>query len=310
MGKFSNWLRENNEIEMLIEGAGNLKGLPKKIIKYIVSGTNGGYGGENSEFKLFKSNAKQSDLTAAIKLVGGFVKPSDRGTYRYSKAELEAQANNKAHAGVVVKINGEWAFYAALTYNNKFNLISNSGYVYKETYYTSKGRRHPAETDELTASDLSNYINFKEDDVDIYLVTADAERELKRQERREVKDSINTALKITPERKKALIKFLNTKSNGIIEELIQDINKSTDKINMVIQSSINQAINGVERDNSLKFNEITEELRKKLEKINSLGYQITTIVNQGVIKDKSFKTDTYSYKRFKELINDIEKENI
>lgn len=94
---FRDWLNDKKiEEQALIESAGNLKGLPKTFIKRIVGGYNTGLGGANSELKLFKANAKQKDLTAATKLVGGFVKKSDIGTRNYSKAELEAKANKDA----------------------------------------------------------------------------------------------------------------------------------------------------------------------------------------------------------------------
>lgn len=271
-----------------------------------ISSSDSGLGGENSEFKLFKSNAKQSDLTAAVKLVGGFVKPEDRGSRSYSKAELEAKANKDAHAGVLVKINGEWAFYAAMSYNNKYNLVSGKGYSRKETYYTSRGRRYPTETEELTASDLSDFINFKEDTIDIYLVTSDVEREFKRQERREVKNAINDDKRITPERKKAIIEFLKKRSGGIIEELTADIKESTDKLNSYIASSVNRAITGEEKDISGDFKKITDELNVKLQRINSLGYHIASIVQEGKIKDSGWSTgpeDSYHYKTFKSLVS-------
>lgn len=198
---------------------------------------------------MFKKDAKQSDLTAACKLTGGFVKPGEEGYRTKSRAELEAEANRKAHAGVLVKINGEWAFYAGLSYfSNKYNLISDKGRVVKDTYYTSNGRRYPSETDELTATDLSDYINFKEDEVDIYLVTADVERELKRQERAEVRGAINNVKQITPERKKAIVEFLKKRSGGVINDLVSDIQISTDNLNKIIENSINRAINGEEKD--------------------------------------------------------------
>lgn len=37
MGLFNEWMNEQKELESLIESAGNLKGLPKNIIKRIVS---------------------------------------------------------------------------------------------------------------------------------------------------------------------------------------------------------------------------------------------------------------------------------
>lgn len=194
LGTFREWLNEEKQLEQLVESAGNLKGLPKNIIKSIVSGVDKGYGGENSEFKLFKTNAKQSDLIAAMKLVGGFIKPEDRGVGSFSKAELESIAYQAAHAGVLVKIDGEWAYYAAFAaYPNKYNLISADGYVNKENLndpkssmkFTTRGR---STTFDLTPSDISKLIDFKKDNIDVYLVTSDAERLLKRQKRQEGKD--------------------------------------------------------------------------------------------------------------------------
>lgn len=313
MGLFNEWMNEQKELESLIESAGNLKGLPKNIIKRIVSRGDAanGFGGENSEIKLFKKDAKQSDLTAACKLTGGFVKPGDEGYRSKSRAELEAEANSKAHAGVLVKINDEWAFYAALTYNNKYNLVSSNGIVNKDSYYTVRGRRYPTETDELTAGDLSDFINFKEDKVDIYLVTSDVERELKRQERAAVRGAINDVKKITPERKKAIVEFLKKRSGGVINELVSDIQTSTDSLNKIIESSINRAINGEEKDYTGDFKKITDELYTKLGKINSLGYHIAGIVKEGRIKDNwGQKEDTYYYKSFKNLISEFEKSDL
>lgn len=312
IGTFKEFLNEEKELEKLVEAAGNLKGLPKNIVKSIVRGYDGGLGGENSEFKLFKSNAKQSDLTAAIKLVGGFVKPEDRGSRSYSKAELEAKANKGAHAGVLVKINGEWVYYAAFQeYNGKYNLISAKGYEQKEEPRKIGGRIRYDTTYELTATDLSKFIDFKEDKVDIYLVTADVERELKRQERREVQNAINDVNRITPERKKAIIEFLKKRSNGIIDELTADIKESTDKLNAYIASSVNRAITGEEKDISGDFKKITDEINIKLQRINSLGYHIASMTKEGKIKDTHWgggSEDSYHYKTFKSLVDAYEKE--
>ena len=313
MISFKEYLREKEELEALVESSGNLKGLPKAIIKSIVGNDrNEGYGGANSEIKLFKKDAKQSDLTSACKLTGGFVKPGEEGYRNKSRAELEAEANSKGHAGVLVKINGDWVFYARLAYySNKYNLISDKGRVTKETYYTSRGGRFPSETDELTASDLSDYINFKEDKVDIYLVTSDVERELKRRERAEVRGAINAVKGITPERKKAIVEFLKKRSGGIVNDLVSDIQISADNLNKIIESSINRAITGEEKDYTGDFKKITNELHTKLEKINTIGYFIAGMVKEGRIKDNwGQKDDTYNYKRFKELVSEFENSDI
>lgn len=160
----------------------------------------------------------------------------------------------------------------------------------------------------MTATDLSSFINFKEDTVDIYLVTSDVERELKRQERRE---NITSISKITPERKKAIVEFLKKRSNGIIEELTADIKESTDKLNKYIAASVDRAINGSDVILGLgNFQEVMVELDKKLKRINSLGYHIAGISKEGKIKDTGWSgtEDSYHYKTFKSLMDEYEKE--
>ena len=312
MISFKEYLREKEELETLIESAGNLKGLPKEIIKAIVdTDSYMGNGGKNSELVLFKKDAKQSDLTAACKYVGGFVKPGEEGYRSKSKAELEAEARKSANAGVLVKINDVVAFYAGYDdYTKKFKLISDRGYIRKDgSIFDPKGSYRYTEG-VLTATDLSKYINFKEDKVDIYLVTADVERELKRQERAEVRGAINDVRKITPERKKAIVEFLKKRSGGVINDLVSDIQTSTDNLNKIIESSINRAMNGEEKDYTGDFKKITDELYNKLGKINKLGYYIASMVKEGTIKGGYKKEDSYNYKTFKELVSAFEESGI
>ena len=184
-------------------------------------------------------------------------------------------------------------------------MISDRGYIRKDgSVFTAKNLYRYTEG-VLTATDLSKYINFKEDKVDIYLVTADVERELKRQERAEVRGAINDVKRITPERKKAIVEFLKKRSGGVINDLVSDIQASTDNLNKIIEGSINRAINGEEKDYTEDFKKITDELYTKLGKINSLGYRIASMVKEGkIIKDG------FDYKRFKELVSEFEESGI
>ena len=134
---------------------------------------------------------------------------------------------------------------------------------------------------------------------------------MKRRERAEVRGTINDVRKITPERKKAIVEFLKKRSGEFINELVSDIQISTDKLNKTIESSINRAITGEEKDYNGDFKQITDELYTKLGKINSLGYYIAGMVKEGKIKDSwGQKEDSYSYKRFKELVSEFEKSGI
>lgn len=44
------------------------------------------------------------------------------------------------------------------------------------------------------------------------------------------------------------MEFLKKRSGGVINDLVTDIQASTDNLNRIIESSINRAINGEEKD--------------------------------------------------------------
>ncbi len=57
---------------VLLEDAGNLKGLPTIFIKELTNKYNGGAAGRDSKIELYKENAKQKDVSAAARKVGGW----------------------------------------------------------------------------------------------------------------------------------------------------------------------------------------------------------------------------------------------
>jgi hypothetical protein len=111
--------------DFLNEGAGSLAGMPQPFIKAL---TNWKLGGENSKIELYKTSAKQKDLTSALKHIGGYVKPEDKGRKTYSP-EKEAAARTKEYAGVAIKVDGEWAFIGEFDeYDNKYRLFTINDY--------------------------------------------------------------------------------------------------------------------------------------------------------------------------------------
>jgi len=303
-------MKSFSEYMTLQEGAGNLKGIPKKFKDIITGksrrlGDNNGMGGENSEIVLFKANAKQRDLTAATKKVGGFVKPSDRGNYRQTKQELQAIADKDGNAGVLVKINDEWAYLAQWTEyvegGGNFALTSNEKSITVKRYNGSGRYRSSYESAYLKASELSDVIDFKEDKVDIYLVTADMQRALKREERKAARGETNG---ISKEKKAALIKFLEGKSDGVISEIKDNIDIQVNKINKVISNKVNKALKGEDVESIGSLDNIIDDLKKNLKYIDSMSYHIKSILKRGEIKDYT-KEDSYNYRNFKELTKQI-----
>lgn len=318
--KFTDFL--NYKID---EAAGSLAGIPKVLVRTITSNTHGGYGGENSKIELYKANAKQKDLTAAAKMTGGYVSPSDRSSSwssRLSTAERQALETKKLYAGVLAKVNGEWAFYIAYedyyTGNNKYRLYSAEGDVgiktrekisgtgkydsriakYIEPKYYEYTRR------ELSASDIGDVVDFNNNKVDVYLVTADMERLAKREQRQADREGIKNY--VTPEKKNATIKFLNSRTNDLISSMKQDIQDSANSINIKVKSSIDSIMNGSE----FKKIDIKDELDKlntKISEFNTLNFYLMNMMQTGMF-EKNWKNNTnktYAYKKFMEIANKI-----
>lgn len=307
--EFRNYLEEQE----LLESAGNLKGMPTKFIKELTK-TYDGLAGKDSEVQLWKKNAKQRDVTAATRMCGGWVKPGDRGYRRYSKEELQAKANKENFAGVVIKINGEWAFMASWEEvgqdGGNFKIIDAAGKAetvkrYKQSIRGYGKDRHMEywnyDSQYLKASEISDIIDFKDDIVDVYVVTTDPNRILKRQERAADK----VIAKVSPTKKKAIVKFLDSKSGGIISQADERLQALAKKISDGVSGIISSAIQGKEK--SIDTKKLTDQLTKEIESANSLAYYIRDIVKTGNIKETSWGNngDTWAYKKFKELVKQM-----
>ena len=312
--KFRNFL----EGQELIESAGNLKGLPNKFIKKLVTNHNS-LAGKGSTLQLFKKNAKQKDVTSAAKKCGGWVKPSERGYRSYSKAELQAQADKENYAGVVIKVDGEWAFMA------EYDEFGHNGGHYKITVsdgsmatvkrrdsrIIGRGARRRKLYDEfdseyLKATEISGIIDF-EQEVDVYIVTTDADRILKRQER----EADKVVPKVSSAKKKAIVKFLENKSNGIIAKSDARLQELTQKISKQVSSILTNAIQGKVKE--INTQALLDSLNKEISSANSLASYISGMVKTGNIKDKSWNgtaDDTWAYKKFKELSKEMQDQEL
>jgi len=300
--KFSEYLR-------LDEGLGNLKGLPKEFIDVIV-GRKGyidfnGQGGENSKIEIYKKNAKPTDLTAIAKKIRGYVPPKDRLERRYSKKELEAKEAKKSYAAVAIKINGEWAYLASFDeYGDgaaKFMLISNEGVVTKKEREYKKGRSYDRTRKYLKASEIKDIIDFSQN-VDIYLVTVDPNRVLSREKREKERAELNN---VSPEKRKALIKFLQKKTSKIIKIAKEESQKDIDMINKYVEETISRATEGKSKSEAINLESIVNDLRRSLQKAEALGYYIENIVKDGGIKDYR-GDDSWEYRKLKEFLKEFE----
>jgi len=83
--EFSNFSEEKE----LVESDDNPKGLSTKFIKNLVASF------DSLDDKDLYLQMFQKDMPAATKKSGDWVKPSDKGYRSYSKAELQAQADDK-----------------------------------------------------------------------------------------------------------------------------------------------------------------------------------------------------------------------
>jgi len=312
--EFRNFLEEQE----LIESAGNLKGLPNKFIKNLVTSYNS-LGGKDSTLQLFKKNAKQRDVTAAARKCGGWVKPGERGYRHSSAAEIRAKADKENYAGVVIKVDGEWAFMAEYDDytqdggNYKITVSDGSMATVKRTdnHMVGRGARrrmsyNKFDSQYLKATEISDVIDFDQE-VDVYIVTTDANRILKRQER-----ATDKAIpKVSSAKKKAIVKFLETKSNGIIAQSDDRLQKLTQKISKQISSILTNAIQGKEKEINTKA--LLDTLTKEINSASSLAYYISDMVKSGNIKDKSWNRpadDTWAYKKFKELSKEMQEKEL
>jgi hypothetical protein len=321
-------LDASTELDALVESAGNLKGLPKAFIRNFVRSSESGLGGKNSDLVLYKANAKQKDVTAAARMCGGFTRPEDKGgkfARSYSRKELESQANKKNYAGVVIKVGGEWQFMVSWEEyaidGGNFQLTAQTGSKTAKRSYQPTGKnfktgrkKDPVRFDStyLKAGEISDFIDFDET-VEVYVVTTDIERVLKRQERQA--DRLQPT-KVSPTRKKALIAFLTAKSNGIIEQIDKNLHETTDKISKQANSTLSNAAKGNAPDNSNEdISQLIDKLKSQLKDVNSMAYYISGIIKDGKINDKSWMNDnkmesTINYKLFKKMVKELEEKGL
>jgi len=304
--EFKAFLKEQE----LIESAGNLKGLPKAFIKELVTSYNS-LGGKDSTLQLFKKNAKQKDVTAAAKKCGGWIKPGERGYRHLSSVEIQAKADKENYAGVVIKVDGEWAFMAEYDEytqdGGNYRIIVSDGSIATVKRNKNHGKIKRRVYDQfdsqyLKANEISDIIDFDQE-VDVYLVTTDANRILKRQERA----ADRAVPKISATRKKAIVKFLETKYDGMISQANTRLQELTQKISKQVNSIISNAIQGKEK--TINAKELTDSLTKEINNANSLAYYVSNMVKTGSIKDKKWDgtaEDTWAYKKFKELSKEMQ----
>ena len=297
------------------ESAGNLKGLPKTFIKELVSGYDNGLGGQGSTIELYKSKAKQKDLTSATKLTGGYVKPDYRGYHNRSPKEIEAEAKKKAYAGVAVKVDGEWAWMAEwqdyTEDGGNYRLMGNRG-----TVATVKRRRSSRskwidfDARVMKAGELSNFIDFSEGNVEIYLITADKERNKLRIERA----ALSAPVGVSKTKKAALMKFMKSKSSGMVDAIQEDLLKTLDVFNKEVNSMITKASKGEYNSTSDRsVDDLFKNMRTQYEQASTIAYHINSVVKDGSIFDgrgwgDSKNEKSYSYKKFIEIMDKLKEE--
>ena len=301
--------------EPLVEGAGSLSGLPKSFIKAIVTSYEGNYGGENSKFELFKKDAKQKDVTAAAKMTGGYVAP-DKKSSSYSRhsssAEKEAEKNKKLYAGVIIKMDDEYSFmvsyqdYTEAGGNFKLTAADGSAATKKRSEKKNYGSRNYYEFDSkyLKATEISDFIDFDNSTVDVYLVTADQERLAKRDERSSVKKDTADSIKNSPEKKAALIKFLDKKAGGMLSDYEEAMNTKVKELADNVSNIFKEAAKG--EYTSTDVSKLMEPLIAQLKHASSLAYSINSVVKDGTIQDRWDKDKkTWAYDSFMKLVKDI-----
>lgn len=117
--------------------------------------------------------------------------------------------------------------------------------------------------------------------------------------------------KVSPEKKKAIVKFLDKKAGGLISAMNNDIKDSFDKMSEYVELTVKRAITGSEIKTDVNFSEEVAKLQSKLKEINYIGYYIQQIVEEGRIKDSYWKNEnTYAYKSFMEIVKSYKSEDI
>ena len=289
--------------DFLVEDAGNLKSIPTKLLKQLTSSYRT-LAGRDSDIELWKSNVKQKDVTAITKKVAGYVKDSDRGYRTSSSEEKKAKQFKNKYAGALLKINGEWTHYISWEEYSGYYLLKADGNYETVTKHRSAARRSWAyQANDLKPNDIGEKIDFKENNVDIYLVTVDQKRVEKRKERSE----LHKTPAVSKEQIAARIKYMKKKTSDVSKSLVSRLNKTLESLNSKVKKSIDNAVDGnYEPTDISKELSTISELKRDLDDINQ---RISHFVNhEGVsIRDRelpySMKWDLESIQK---IIDDFE----
>lgn len=296
MKTFKEFLEESS-VDTLDERQGNLRGVPSELISRVISRGQG----QDSEMELFKSNAKQKDITQSTKYISGYVQPKDRSSsWRYSnQAEKQAQERRDIYSGVLIKVNGEFVAWAYHYSGNDYSLKLSKKYA-KDNGFEDDVRIQ-------RVGDFSNYLNFSEDTVDIYLVKVDDKRKEIRADRIENRRKAP----VSGNRQRAIQDFLNKRGDGLVRGVSQDVQQSADALNREISNIISLATTGKEFDSGL-VSKLTQELDSKLTSFLDIAYYLNGIQREGKIYDKNWWgggiKKTHYYDKFLQVVKDLQKE--
>lgn len=296
--------------DTLEERQGNLRGLPRGILGRVTGSFK--LAGQNSKIELYKANAKQRDLTQAQRAVGGAWER--RWGDRYSRwkssdvkdKEREVEQFKDAHQGVVVQINDAWAFFAEYSPYESGNKVYR---LYNASGGNPKWNYNAVNTDFMSQNELSDYINFHEDKVDVYLVTTDPERikirDKRASNRGDYTDSLNT------NRIEAVKKFVKSR--------YKDLEKASNEYLNIVASNIGSLIADMVKPETSdeEILNITKKIDREIENISDLIYNIRKIkgLSNGVIRGGNTSSRhiphtgsmPYNIKRFQDYIKDMKK---
>lgn len=302
--------------DFLIEDAGNLKGLPATWLKHLTS--QGSLAGRKSDIILYKKNIKGKDISAATKMVAGFIPDNNNYNYNARNGQDKKDAQTKAanYAGVILKTGGEFTHYIEFTEygagaaNRQYSLISRTGFeTQKLKRQISQGRNmgkrsYWHDTVYLTATEIKSRLNLDDYDYDLYLVTTDESRIKKRKERSE-----NTSY--TREKSKgkleALEKFLNKKSGEILSDYKKEIHSELDNI----LSKVNTAISSDINNSNIDFDSIDksfDDIKQLTKDLYELRISMSNVIKDGGISNIyawSNEKTTRNYRIFKSHIESI-----
>lgn len=226
---------------------------------------------------------------------------------------MEDEDGGQKYAATLIKINDEYAFYVVMDeYDGTYRMIGpDAQYATKKEWVEGGMRRrgYSRDTSNLKPMDIPDYINFDDNKVDIILVTVDKKRMAMKRERSAGKSGGDTD--INANKKKALKKFLDKKSGGLINDISKKAHDEIDKLNEILKKNLEGAISGKYPSGESYKKQITN-VEKLMSDVNSLSHYIAGIMKEGRIKEKAWRTqeleDSFDYRRFKEFIKKFHEE--